>query len=396
MSPKLILAIAFLAAPLPAWSQGNCTNLDESSRPDCPEAIAFFGIFQTTLRENDRKTVSSLISYPLLTRIRSEAAHIRTPAELLQHFDEIFDAGVRCAVLNATARDVWGNYRGFMIGHGAIWFEGMTSPDRPIKVITVNNGSVISCGSNDPGQPFPPQPSFSCANARTPTEKLVCRDEAVAAMDKAMAEAYRSALRRLPNDSQAWLRREQLSWFRQYAEACDFIETDAKRKECVVQHLGSRTQELASDQSWIKQFLQNYLKQDSSSPDTTARFLYGTADLAGDGKRYAIVCVSSREWCGSGGCTTLVLAPAGSSWKVITRVLIGNPPIRVLSSKSNGWCDLAVQVEGGGILQPYEAALSFNGRSYRVNPTVPPARQLTREVEGEIVVPQGKEGIPVY
>ena len=40
---------------------------------------------------------------------------------------------VRAAILKATADDVWGNYRGFMIGDGVIWFDGIvpTKPGRP-------------------------------------------------------------------------------------------------------------------------------------------------------------------------------------------------------------------------------------------------------------------------
>jgi hypothetical protein len=54
---------------------------------------------------------------------------------------------VRAAILQATADEVWGNYRGFMVGRGVIWFDAVISSDKsvpgdttkyPFKVITVN------------------------------------------------------------------------------------------------------------------------------------------------------------------------------------------------------------------------------------------------------------------
>ena len=54
---------------------------------------------------------------------------------------------MRAAILQATADDVWGNYRGFMVGRGVIWFDVVIPSDKsvpgdtkkyPFKVITVN------------------------------------------------------------------------------------------------------------------------------------------------------------------------------------------------------------------------------------------------------------------
>jgi hypothetical protein len=87
--------------------------------------------------------------------------HIASQGQLLTHYDEIFDDRVRCAVLNATAKEVWGNWQGFTIGNCAIWFDGVIprtekididAPDywtkHAFKIITVNNGSAtVPCRS---------------------------------------------------------------------------------------------------------------------------------------------------------------------------------------------------------------------------------------------------------
>jgi hypothetical protein len=127
--------------------QGNCTHPDPATRPDCPGAIAFLAKFQDALKSNDHEAVAMLVNYPL----RATPHNIRSRAQLLANFDRIFNPQVRTAILAATPDDVWGNYRGFMIGRGVIWFDSIipsnahpnpSAPDSwkkyPFKVITVN------------------------------------------------------------------------------------------------------------------------------------------------------------------------------------------------------------------------------------------------------------------
>ena len=155
----LSLAIAFIAGSAMAQS-GNCTQIDSSSRPDCPRALAFFHRVQSALQSNDRQTIAALVSYPALTSINHRRVHIRNQQQLLAHFEDIFDAGVRCSILNATEKDVWGNWQGFTVGDGAVWFDGIIprgehpdtkAPDHwtkyPFKIKTVNNDAPYRCSS---------------------------------------------------------------------------------------------------------------------------------------------------------------------------------------------------------------------------------------------------------
>jgi hypothetical protein len=145
----------------------------------------------------------------------------------------------------------------------------------------------------------------------------------------------------------------------------------------------------------LKTFLQEYFRDPSIPDDKTTRYFPAFVDLRDDGEKEVIVYVSGRYTCGTGGCFTLVLVPEGSSYRVVTQTTITRPPIRVLTTKSKGWHDIAVVVAGGGI-QPGEAILSFDGETYPSNPTTPPARRLTEKVAGETVVPRDAEGKPLY
>jgi hypothetical protein len=145
----------------------------------------------------------------------------------------------------------------------------------------------------------------------------------------------------------------------------------------------------------LKKFLQNYLKDPLYGYKAT-RYLSAFVDLKGDGTQQVIVYFTDEQSCGSGGCTTLILTPKDSSYKVVTSIPIARPPIRVLASKSNGWHDIAVQVHGGGVMHAYEAKLQFNGKKYPSNPSVPPAQRLDKKVEGKVVIPLTRGGTALY
>jgi hypothetical protein len=155
---------------------------------------------------------------------------------------------------------------------------------------------------------------------------------------------------------------------------------------CLAQPAHKQADVSARTKESLRAFLQTF---DSDLKD---RFVAALADLNGDGRPEAIVYLTSNDWCGSGGCTTLILVRDGDSWQLLSRVTITRPPIRVLASKSNGWRSIGVWVQGGGIQPGYEAELRFNGKEYPTNPSMPPARQLTGKANGETVIatPQGR------
>ncbi len=100
------------------------------------------------------------------------------------------------------------------------------------------------------------------------------------------------------------------------------------------------------------------------------RYQLASVDLNEDGAPETIILSNDREYCGSGGCTLFVLVASADTYRVVTRMSVTRPPVRVLSTSSNGWRDLAVKVAGGGVRKPYEAVLRFDGRSYPANPSV--------------------------
>ena len=115
------------------------------------------------------------------------------------------------------------------------------------------------------------------------------------------------------------------------------------------------------------------------------RYKAASVNLNGDGVPEVLVYANGPEDCGSGGCDLYVLAKLPTGFRTVTRISITRLPVRVMSSVSNGWHDLGVQVAGGGILHGYEARLRFDGQTYPNNPTVSPAKRLSKIV-GRVVI----------
>lgn len=114
----------------------------------------------------------------------------------------------------------------------------------------------------------------------------------------------------------------------------------------------------------IKGFLnQEYLKnhdQNAITPDQKHFQLY-PFDLNNDAKKEVFVYLNSTYFCGSGGCTILLLS---DELKLITKFTVTNPPIFVQPSETKEWKTLFIKSEGEW------KELSFEEGTYPSNPTL--------------------------
>src|SRR5579862_5825833 len=86
----------------------------------------------------------------------------------------------------------------------------------------------------------------------------------------------------------------------------------------------------------VRAFVGEYVK--SSGPDASgARFTDAFIDLDGDGLDEVIVYLTGRNWCGTSGCSTLILKRRGKSFRMVTRIVATRPPIRALKEVHHGW-----------------------------------------------------------
>lgn len=124
-------------------------------------------------------------------------------------------------------------------------------------------------------------------------------------------------------------------------------------------------------EAWLTQYHAEGLREFG---DADARYAVAYTDLNGDGRDEAIVYFQSRGSCGSGGCRLYVLSSRRGFWRRVSGHTLVRAPIQVLRTRHRGWRDLTVWTRGG--LQGYHAVLPFDGHTYPLNPSVPPAHPL--------------------
>ncbi|QPC97900.1 hypothetical protein [Qipengyuania soli] len=119
-------------------------------------------------------------------------------------------------------------------------------------------------------------------------------------------------------------------------------------------------------------------------PDASPmQYALAWSDLNGDGADEAIVYLITPYFCGTGGCNTLILTPAGPMWEKVGEISVSRTPITVMDTSSNGWKDITVAISGGGGASG-NALLKFDGKAYPPNPTVAPA-EMTDKTGAEVI-----------
>lgn len=107
----------------------------------------------------------------------------------------------------------------------------------------------------------------------------------------------------------------------------------------------------------------------------------GWSDLNADGEQEAIVLMMGADWCGTGGCTLIVLKKNVASWRVISKTPTSRAPVELLNGKTNGWFDLAVMIQGGGDLARKKALLKFQSNGYVKHP------EMATEGVRQVIIP---------
>jgi hypothetical protein len=95
-------------------------------------------------------------------------------------------------------------------------------------------------------------------------------------------------------------------------------------------------------------------------------FIFEEIDLNGDGKKEIFVGFRGSYYCGSGGCTALLLSHKG---KLITRFTVTEYPIVVRPATTKGWRDLLIGSSGA---KPAMHIVKWNGKIYPGNPSLQP------------------------
>ena len=126
--------------------------------------------------------------------------------------------------------------------------------------------------------------------------------------------------------------------------------------------------------SELERFLRAYVRGEDMPADDDSS--YAAAKIAGTDLTVAFR--DSQDFCGSSGCTALVLKRQGKSFKVAGTIGLTNRPIRLLPTKHHGMPDFSIFLAGGGYPPAYQASVQFDGKDYG-NPSDPPSHKVSRK-----------------
>lgn len=124
----------------------------------------------------------------------------------------------------------------------------------------------------------------------------------------------------------------------------------------------------AEVRSGIERYLKTYLQDDLKvMSEEDRKYSYDTFDLNNDGRKEIFVALINSYFCGSGGCTLLILNPDFTLNSRMT--LVGNFPIQASSKSTHGWRDLVIPSKGDHLMK-------YNGKKYPSNPSTQPKVKL--------------------
>ncbi|WLR58751.1 hypothetical protein [Guptibacillus hwajinpoensis] len=101
------------------------------------------------------------------------------------------------------------------------------------------------------------------------------------------------------------------------------------------------------------------------------RYYYNKIDLNDDQIPETFVYLVGPMVCGTGGCSGLLLEEKDGGYIVKSRFSLVRIPVIIQNETTNGWKNIVMYVEGGGV-EPGYHQLKFDGENYPSNPSVQP------------------------
>lgn len=116
------------------------------------------------------------------------------------------------------------------------------------------------------------------------------------------------------------------------------------------------------------QIIEFLKKNHGTASETSRHFIYNAVDLNDDGKDEYLVGLIGGDWCGSGGCTMLIL---DNKMKQNTYMTVVNYPVYVGApggaEVTKGYSNIYIENRDGSV-----AKMAWNGKKYPTNPSTAP------------------------
>ena len=126
-----------------------------------------------------------------------------------------------------------------------------------------------------------------------------------------------------------------------------------------------------------------------SKKTTLPQYKYAFADLNDDGIDDAVVLITGRDYCGTGGCSLVIFKGTAGDFKLVSSSTITREPILLLQEKNHGWHSLSVLISGGGA-SSRQVLMRFNGAKYPYNPSMQPKAKKNELTGAKALISENK------
>ena len=144
------------------------------------------------------------------------------------------------------------------------------------------------------------------------------------------------------------------------------------------------TPSFAGDLPTLERAIKSWAKE-----TTLPQFKYAFADLNDDGVDDAVVLLTGRDYCGSGGCSLVIFRGVAGGFNLVSSSTISREPILLLQEKNQGWRSLSVLISGGGV-SPGQVLMRFNGTKYPHNPSMQPKAKKNNLAGAKTLISENK------
>jgi len=83
----------------------------------------FMKYIKTSILNGDKEWIANHVRYPIKTTIKEKAITIKTKAQLIENFDQIFHQEFKDMIKSFCTCNMFSNYQGVMLGNGQIWIN---------------------------------------------------------------------------------------------------------------------------------------------------------------------------------------------------------------------------------------------------------------------------------
>ena len=118
----------------------NCdsSTVDDWGQDNAAKARAFLAALKSGVRADDRTKIAAMVFFPLNVFGAGSKRVIHNPHEFIRGYPSILTAHVRQTILKQWSDCLFGNWKGAMVGDGAIWFAEQSTGE--FKIVAVNLG----------------------------------------------------------------------------------------------------------------------------------------------------------------------------------------------------------------------------------------------------------------